>query len=558
MKRSLLTILCSALILAACSTPAVPSTPGLSAADVQSAVQATLTAWPTMTAAPPTGILFDDFTYSGSDDPDLTANGWIPRDTEGGPGIPGAQWSSENISFIDDPDLSGNTLMQLTSVTDGTPANTVQSELFHQRKFYEGTYASRVRFTDDPVSGPDGDNIVQTFFTITPLNYDLDPDYGEIDFEYLPNGGWGEAHNVFFMTTWETYQAEPWQAVNDSDDFPLSFADWHILIAQVSGARVRYFVDGVQLVEHGDVYYPETPMSINYNLWFIDGGLIDGNDLRQYIEQADWLYYAANEVLSPDQVDERVAAYRNQQITHVDTVPEWTAPPVVIPPMPTPANLGPRPFEASIPNVSGITVDGTLSDWPADAPTFVIDQESQLAYVAGDSKWDGPADLSANVWLGWSEDGLYLAAHVTDDQIVQAQADTLIWQGDYLEMQIDTDLEGDFNDVKMSDDDFQLGFSPGDFGKVPAFTMVWKGHVEDAQLPLIQQAQTETDDGYIIEVFIPAELFPAMKFEADATFGLNINPSDSDGAVQEVMMSTSPIRQLDNPSTLGKITLLGK
>src|SRR5262245_25102480 len=162
---------------AATGTPAVdvPAT-------VESAVQATVAALP---AAPPTlvtgpgaGRLFDDFNYTGSSDSNLTKHAWTPRSTSGGPGMPGASWSATNIAFVDDPDQAGNRLLQLTSSTDGTPAKTSQAELFQQRKFYEGTYATRVRFSDAPVSGPDGDNVVQTFFTITPLNYDLEPNYG--------------------------------------------------------------------------------------------------------------------------------------------------------------------------------------------------------------------------------------------------------------------------------------------------------------------------------------------------------------------------------------------
>jgi hypothetical protein len=133
MKRSILLILGAAVILAACSQ-------GMTAADVQSAVEATLTAWPTATLWPTTapaeaGILFDDFAYAGYDDPDLTGHGWTPRSYVGGPGIPGAAWSPESVSFIDDPDQPHNRLMQLTSATDGTPENTVQAELYHQRKF---------------------------------------------------------------------------------------------------------------------------------------------------------------------------------------------------------------------------------------------------------------------------------------------------------------------------------------------------------------------------------------------------------------------------------------
>ena len=131
MKRTILMILLMALVLTACGQDTRQ-------ADLQSAVQATLTAWPTTIPTTGSGAFFDDFAYTGSDDPNLTARGWTPRSDAGGPGMSGTTWSPAAISFLDDPNLSGNRLMQLASSTDGTVKNTIQAELFQERKFYEG------------------------------------------------------------------------------------------------------------------------------------------------------------------------------------------------------------------------------------------------------------------------------------------------------------------------------------------------------------------------------------------------------------------------------------
>ncbi|HYQ67632.1 cellulose binding domain-containing protein [Actinophytocola sp.] len=264
----------------------------------------------------PTGeVLFDDFAYTSSSDARIAQRGWTVRSGGGGPGVPGAVWDPSLVTF---PTVNGQKVMRLESSNNGSSAR--QTELFHQRKFFEGTYGARVYFSDSPVRGVDGDNVVQTFFTITPLNAPMDPNYGEMDFEYLPNGGWGETSNILYTTTWETYQDEPWVADNIHTERRTSYNGWHDLVIQVASGRVKYYVDGNLFADHGDRYYPETPMSINFNLWFISGGLVGSPGDRAYQEQVDWVYFAENEVVSPAQVSTRVNNYRTGGVDHVDTV----------------------------------------------------------------------------------------------------------------------------------------------------------------------------------------------------------------------------------------------
>jgi hypothetical protein len=266
-------------------------------------------------------VLFDDFNYTAPDDPALSDNGWIVRTVDGWPGVPGAVWRDSNVAFVDDPDNDGNRLMQMTSsVEDGV---TYQTQVCQGRKFYEGTYASRVHWTDEPSVGPDGDNIVQTFYLISPQKADMDPDYSELDFEYLPNGGWGVRDSVLSTTTWETFQLDPWIADNASDSDESSFGGWHTLVVQIMDGETHYFVDGEPFAVHEGKYYPEVPMSINYNLWFINGGQIRSNEDRAYVEQVDWMYFAGNVALTPEAVEARVADMRDNEVTHTDSVPEW-------------------------------------------------------------------------------------------------------------------------------------------------------------------------------------------------------------------------------------------
>jgi hypothetical protein len=298
MKRSKI---CGAIALSIASLVCVTSVPALRATAVEQ-------------------VLFDDFSYR--DKNDLKKHGWIVRTEAGWPGVPGATWSEAGVTLVKDPSRPNNTILRMTSATDGTSANTTQTQICHQRKYLEGTYAARVRFTDTPVSGPGGDQVVESFYTISPLKAPMDPDYSELDFEYLPNGGWGIDGPTLYATTWETFYPEPnWKKDNVFQTANGSQAGWHTLVTQVADQKVKYFVDGKLFAEHGGNYYPEDTMSINFNLWFIRDAMTKAKETRQYQEEIDWVFHQAGTALTPEQIEAAVAAMRRQSVKFRDTVP---------------------------------------------------------------------------------------------------------------------------------------------------------------------------------------------------------------------------------------------
>jgi hypothetical protein len=279
-------------------------------------------------------VLFDDFNYGGFNRSfELWHHGWKIRAVEGWPGIPGAGWSQSGISFVRDAANRRNRLLRLTSSTDGTAAGTTQAQICQQRKFFEGTYATRVRFSDLPDAGPDGDQLVETFYAISPLEAPLDPNYSELDWEYLPNGGWGVTGPTIFVTSWATAQLDPYVADNTSTPAGGSLAGWHTLVFQVANGTVSYYLDGTLLATHGGNYYPDVPMSINYNLWFVQGGQLPAGNVRRYHEDVDWVYHQAGVALSPQEVLAQVATLRRADVVFRDTVPPQT------PPLDSPCNF---------------------------------------------------------------------------------------------------------------------------------------------------------------------------------------------------------------------------
>ncbi|WP_462163389.1 glycoside hydrolase family 16 protein [Pseudoalteromonas xiamenensis] len=264
-------------------------------------------------------VMFDDFSYKSFSE--AASNGWLIRTETGHPGIKNGVWWTEGVTFHPDITNSNNQVMRITSKTDGTSVNTRQTQVCHQRKYLEGTYAARVHFNDEPDYGVDGDGVVQTFYAISPLEKPLDKDYSETDFEYLPNGGWGEENNALFATSWETFQLTPWTPINEHNARRGSLQGWHVLVLTIIDNTLNYYVDGELFATHSSQVYPEVPMSINFNLWFIAEQIVTQQTMRQYSQDIDWVYFEAKSKLDTKTVLNKVEMLRKQDSSFTDTVP---------------------------------------------------------------------------------------------------------------------------------------------------------------------------------------------------------------------------------------------
>ncbi|MEV4280182.1 hypothetical protein [Actinoplanes xinjiangensis] len=238
--------------------------------------------------------------------------------------------------------------------------------------------------------------INQTFFTISPLNGDLDPTYSELDIsEYLPNGGWGETGPINYQTTWYTYRNEPWYADNLHSEQRSSLDGWHDLVAQVADGHVVYFIDGVQVGDHGGKFFPRQTMTINWNLWFIDTAAHTGG-LSTYIEQVDWVLFAKNQVLSPAQVGSQTASYRTAGTRFTDTVA--TSGPCTAPSTPnSPSPSTPAGNCSSAPNWQFSSV--------YTAGNTVRHEKSRHGDPSGPKSGDGVHLWKARYWTQGSEPG---------------------------------------------------------------------------------------------------------------------------------------------------------
>lgn len=172
-------------------------------------------------------------------------------------------------------------------------------------------------------------------------------------------------------------------------------------------------------------------------------------------------------------------------------------------------------------------IDGDLGEWSLASAIFVSDKSIQPL-----------DDCSGVFYMMWDEENLYLTAKVYDDDLVQGKSGSSIWQEDDVQFDLDLDRNGDKNIATYNDDDFQTGFSPGDFNKEEPEIWGWNpgggkamGRPENAEIE-----SSKFDGGWIIEARIGidefnADLIKLKKFEEGMKigFGRCINDYDKDG-----------------------------
>jgi hypothetical protein len=81
-----------------------------------------------------------------------------------------------------------------------------------------------------------------------------------------------------------------------------------------------YYIDGTLVADHSDKNYPEVPMSIDFNQWFINGGVLSSGEIRKYTMDIDWVYFVEDMALTTDQVQNAVDSCKKISIKGIDTV----------------------------------------------------------------------------------------------------------------------------------------------------------------------------------------------------------------------------------------------
>ena len=199
-------------------------------------------------------------------------------------------------------------------------------------------------------------------------------------------------------------------------------------------------------------------------------------------------------------------------------------------------------------------IDGNFGEW--GLPVYPV-----ANVVFGASNWSGTSDLSGSLMVAWDDYNLYLAATVVDDVYAPNPSGRYLYQGDDIEVQLDTKLSSDYYVQTLSADDFQVGVSPGspDPGSGLQVYLWYPRSIEGHRNQVIAAA-VATSDGYRVEVKIPWSVYNLTPVK-DRRYGFAFSISDNDRTdqhVQQSMISTNPYRMLTNPTTWNEFILVGQ
>jgi hypothetical protein len=221
-----------------------------------------------------------------------------------------------------------------------------------------------------------------------------------------------------------------------------------------------------------------------------------------------------------------------------------TAPPVI--PTARPGNTVSASFANSAP-----VIDGMLGEW--STTKYNIDR-----VVYGNDQWSDNLDASGWFMINWDWTSLYIGAYVKDTVYVQNASGDHLYQGDSVEVLLDTKLLSDYFLGELSSDDYQIGLSPGkpSISVVPE-SFVWFPTQKTGGSKDIRVDARATDEGYVIETAIAWTLF-GISPAGGQRYGFCFSISDNDLVgenVQQSMVSNVGTRWLTNPTTWGNLIL---
>ena len=197
-----------------------------------------------------------------------------------------------------------------------------------------------------------------------------------------------------------------------------------------------------------------------------------------------------------------------------------------------------------------VTIDGDLREYPKYAIRMDDKSFEKLQYF----EYGGKNDISADIYLLWDDENLYMAARVIDDvPFDNGKEGPDIWDGDALEVLLGMDEKADPARIYFGKGDYQIGLSPGNNKGIKPGEWVWR---RDDYQSGIKVASKPWEKGYIIEARIPFEVLGGFKPEAGKKFSFDIAVDDSDKGKRDAQMVWTGTKEFySDPSQWGVAVL---
>jgi hypothetical protein len=221
-------------------------------------------------------------------------------------------------------------------------------------------------------------------------------------------------------------------------------------------------------------------------------------------------------------------------------------------------------FQAPAVDTGLISIDGEQGDWETLARQSRVKpgQFTGITYDNGCAKrypgHETAIDLSGQVQFAYDAQNLVVAFLVNDDGLVTYNgSDNRYFLGDSVQLLLDLDLNGDFNDTALSGDDVQIDILPD--AAAPRAVLWQLSSLTARPLPDAKIAVTPTAGGYFIEAALPWASLGLAAPQPGDRLGLvaGINDNDTPNTNnQECIISTSPQRDWKNPTTWGVMQML--
>lgn len=200
----------------------------------------------------------------------------------------------------------------------------------------------------------------------------------------------------------------------------------------------------------------------------------------------------------------------------------------------------------SVRTYTPMTIDGKLDDWIRRLQRSDWDGQLQvkngevldriravpvylnsLTSVVEAGRVSHPDDLSGVLYTTWDEAHVYVAAIISDDQIVTQHEGADIWQDDCVELWFDCRHDA-VTRTLFQDDEYQVGFSPNSQYRNQPVVWAWRNPKAEAVVKAAQVASTMISGGYIIEAAIPWSSLQGCQPATGKMMGFNVSIVDKD------------------------------